>query len=168
MKSASITIKKSLVLYDINALTYKRVDGVMSDQSDKVKNAISSDTEEELDKMLLHRMMEQRDGEIRRKLAFALKGESETLTASNDINDAEPNFIYDLVVPDTFTSASLSALTQNIHRYLVDGCAYDWYRKQGVEYAVGESELEDLEAVIASSLRIGYIKKPLQPFGPAK
>ena len=51
-KPATITIYKKVVLADIDAQTFKRVDGVLSSESEQVKNALSSDSAEHLDEQL--------------------------------------------------------------------------------------------------------------------
>lgn len=168
MKTATITINKSYVLYDVDALTYKRADGVMSDQSDRLKNAISSDSEEELDRVMLYRYMDDKDANIKRKLAFCLvKGERDTLSASNAPSMDKPAYVYTLNVPDTWDAEMVAALSTRIHQYIVDGTAYDWYSRQGLEFSVSASELEDRLTKIAASLRKPFVSRPLQPFGPA-
>lgn len=169
MKTATITIYKSYLLYDIDSLTFKRVDGVMSDQTDRVRNALSSDSEEELDKVMLHRYMEARDAALRTKLAFCLVNEdSDTLEVDNNPMMEDPSFVYKISVPDRFTSETVKALSKKMHQYIVDGTAYDWYSRQGIAYAVGENELADMLRKISSSLRESFVSRPLQPFGPAK
>lgn len=169
MKTATITIYKAYVLYDIDSLTFKRVDGEMSDQTDRVRNALSSDSEEELDKVMLHRYMEGRDATLRTKLAFCLvSDEADSLEVDNNPSMDSPSFVYKLNVPDHFNAEIVKALSQKIHNYLVDGTAYDWYSRQGTAYAVGQTELDDMLKKIASSLRKSFVYRPLQPFGPAK
>lgn len=168
MKTATITINKSYVLYDVNSLTYKRVDGVMSDQSDRLKNAISSDSEEELDRIMLYRYMDDKDANLKRKLAFCLvKDEGKELAASNAPSTDKPAYEYKLNVPDTWDADMVAALSARIHQYIVDGTAYDWYSRQGLEFSVSASELEDRLTKLAASLRKPFVNRPLQPFGPA-
>ena len=71
-KPATITIYKKAVLASIDAQTFKRVDGVLSAESEQMKNALSSDSEENLDKHMLHEHMEKRDANIRMRLTFCL------------------------------------------------------------------------------------------------
>lgn len=166
-KRATITIRKQYVLADIDSLTYKRTDGVMSDQTDQFKNAVASDSEEELDKMLLHRFMEDRDAQIRARIAFCLvQDEVEELSATNDPRVSEPDFTYRINVPDHFTNDTVNALSRRIHQYLVDGSTYDWYSKQGLSYSVSSEQLDQMLTDIGVSLRKPFVKRPLQPFGP--
>lgn len=165
MKSAVITLDKSLILYDIDARTFKRVDSNLPDQPDRTQNAISSDSEEELDKKILHRYMQGRDATLRKILAFAIMGE-EVLTASNGIKDSEPSFVYNLSVPDGFRG--LDALAQKMHRFIVDGSIHDWYRMHATTSPFSEGYFEDAESSIICTLRAGYASRPLQPFGPRK
>ena len=169
-KPATITIYKKAVLADIDAQTFKRVDGVMSDQSDAVRNALSSDGEDVLDHKLLHRYMEGRDAEVRAKLAFCIIPEETDgdIVITNESLNEQPEFKFNLNVPDYFNKDTAMALMQKIHRYFVDGVAYDWYMRQGVPYSVGADDLGRMLTDIAVSLRKPFVKRPLQPFGPAK
>lgn len=166
MKTATINIYKALVLADIDAQTFKRVDGVLSAESEQVKNAVSSDSEEQLDKNILHRYMETRDAAIRNKIAFALDDDDDDLTVSNELEKDKASFDYKLQVPDTFNKQRLSALAKIIHSYLVQGSLYDWYSNQNMKGNISVDELEDMEKSLVCSLRCGFTKKPLQPFGP--
>lgn len=168
MKTASIKILKANVIKNIEALTYKRVDGVMSAQEAAVKNALATDVEEDLDRVLVSRFIEARDAELRSKLAFCIiNDDEEELSATNDILD-DDSFDFRLKVSDRFNKDRLKALTQKIHQYYVEGATYDWYSRQGIDYSVGEGDLEKQLTSIAISLRETFVKKPLQPFGPAK
>lgn len=169
MKRIHIIIKKDQVISDIDAITFKRVDGVMSDQSDAVRNALSSDEEDVLDNKLLHRYMEGRDAALRAKLAFCIIPEEEIdLVITNDPLSDNPEFAFNIHVPDYFNKDMGMALAQKIHKYFVDGVAYDWYMRQGVSYSVSAADLDKMLTDIAVSLRKPFVKRPLQPFGPAK
>ena len=169
MKRVNITIKKDRILSAIDALTYKRVDGILSDQSAQTKNALSSDSEEGLDKSLLHHFMEGRDAALRARLAYCIvPEENESLDVSNDSLSNEDAFSFVLNAPDYFNRDVTKALVQKMHRYYVDGTAYDWYMRQGIEYSVSATELEDLISDIAASFRSPFVRRPLQPFGPVK
>ena len=168
MKKIYIVIKKNQVISDIDAITFKRVDGVMSDQTDAVRNALSSDEEDVLDNKLMHRYMEGRDAALRAKLAFCLIPEEENdLVITNDPLSENPEFAFNLNVPDYFNKDAGMALVQKIHKYFVDGVAYDWYMRQGVPYSVSAADLDKMLTDIAVSLRKPFVNRPLQPFGPA-
>jgi hypothetical protein len=165
-KPATITIYKKAVLASIDAQTFKRVDGVLSAESDQMKNALSSDSEENLDKHILHEHMENRDANLRRRLTFCLVSDDEDLSVSNLLEVDKPTFIYNLTVPDTFDKQRLKSLAKKIHNYMVQGSLYDWYATQNMKGNVSATELEDLESEIVSMLRPSSVKRPLQPFGP--
>lgn len=165
-KPATITIYKKAVLASIDAQTFKRVDGVLSAESDQMKNALSSDSEENLDKHILHEHMEQRDANLRRRLTFCLVSDDEDLSVSNLLEVDKPTFIYNLIVPDTFDKQRLQSLAKKMHNYMVQGSLYDWYATQNMKGNVSATELEDLESKIVSMLRPSCVKRPLQPFGP--
>ena len=165
-KPATITIYKKAVLASIDAQTFKRVDGVLSAESDQMKNALSSDSEENLDKHILHEHMENRDANLRRRLTFCLVPDNEDLSVSNLLKVDNPTFVYNLTVPDTFDKQRLQSLAKKIHNYMVQGSLYDWYATQNMKGNVTATELEDLESKIVSMLRPSSVKRPLQPFGP--
>lgn len=165
-KPATITIYKKAVLASIDAQTFKRVDGVLSAESDQMKNALSSDSEENLDKHILHEHMEQRDANIRKRLAFCLVAEDEELSVNNLLEVEVPTFVYNLSVPDTFDKQRLQILAKKMHNYIVQGTLLDWYATQNMKGNVSAGELEDLEAEIVGMLRSSFVKRPLQPFGP--
>lgn len=167
MKKATITITKQLVLSDIDAVTFKKVDGVLSGEGVQLKNAVSSDSEEGLDRHLLQRYMEGRDGYLRGKLAFCLiPEEAESLDVSNDVEEGDA-FVFRLNVPDYFSRDIVKSLTKKIHKYFVDATLFDWYGKQGLDSGMSANDIEEQMTDIAVSLRKPFVKRPLQPFGPA-
>lgn len=166
MKPATITIYKKAVLAAIDAQTFKRVDGVLSGESEQVKNAVSSDSSESLDEHILHEHMETRDANIRKRLRFCLDKDMEDLSVSNLMDVEVPTFDYKLQVPETFDKQRLKILARKMHDYMVQGVLYDWYSTQNMKGNVSASELGDMEDEIVSMLRSSYVKRPLQPFGP--
>lgn len=166
MKTATINIYKALVLADVDAATFKRVDGVLAAESDQLKNAVSSDSEEHLDMNMLHGYMENRDAEIRESLAFALVDDDDDLSVTNELDKANASFAYKLQVPDGFNKGRLASLARLIHNYIVQGTLLSWYANQNMQANVSEEVLEDIELSIVCALRVGFTKKPLQPFGP--
>lgn len=166
MKTATINIYKALVLADVDASTFKRVDGVLAGESDQLKNAVSSDSEESLDMNMLHGYMETRDAEIRASLAFALVDEEDDLVVSNELDKDKASFEYRLQVPEGFNKTRLAGLARLIHNYIVQGTLLSWYANHNMTGNVSADTLEDLELSIVCALRVGFTKKPLQPFGP--
>jgi hypothetical protein len=144
------------------------VDGVLSAESEQMKNALSSDSEENLDKHMLHEHMEKRDADIRKRLTFCLVSDDEDLTADNLLEVDVPTFVYNLSVPDSFDKQRLQGLAKRMHNYIVQGTLHDWYATQNMKGNVTADELEDLENDIVYMLRSSYVKRPLQPFGPRK
>ena len=165
-KPATITIYKKAVLADIDAQTFKRVDGVLAGESDQVKNALSSDSTEDLDEHILHGHMETRDANIRMRLAFCLDNDGESsLSASNLLDIDTPTFTYALSVPEIYDNNRLKILARKIHNYIVQGALHDWYATQNMKGNVSAAELEDMESEIICLLRSSSVKRPLQPFG---
>lgn len=165
-KPATITIYKKAVLASIDAQTFKRVDGVLSAESEQVKNALSSDSTENLDEHILHEHMETRDANIRKRLAFCLINDEEDLSVNNLLEVDIPTFEYRLMVPGIFDRQRLKILARKMHDYMVQGVLHDWYATQNMKGNVSADELEDMENDIVCMLRSSSVKRPLQPFGP--
>ena len=165
-KSATVTIYKKAVLASIDAQTFKRVDGVLSSESEQTRNALSSDSEEDLDKHLLHEYMELRDANVRKRLTFCLEAKNEELSATNLLEIEELTFEYKLSVPDSFDKQKLQILAKKIHNYIVQGTLLDWYATQNMKGNISLDQLNDLEDGIVHMLRPSFVKRPLQPFGP--
>lgn len=165
-KTAKITIYKAAVLASIDAQTFKRVDGVLSTESDQIKNALSSDSAENLDKYILHEHMEQRDATIRKRLSYCLVVDEDTLSVNNLLDVETEKFEYNLSVPDTANKQKLQIMAKKIHNYIVQGSLFDWYATQNMKGNVSESALAALEDEIAGMLRTSFVKRPIQPFGP--
>ena len=165
-KSAVIKIYKKVVLADIDAQTFKRVDGILAGESEQVKNALSSASEEHLDEHILHGHMEVRDANIRKRLAFCLDKDEDELSVTNLLDIDVPTFEYNITVPEVFDKQRLKILAKKIHNYMVQGTLHDWYATQNMQGNVSAAELEDMESEIVCLLRSSFVKRPLQPFGP--
>lgn len=165
-KPATIIIYKKAVLADIDAQTFKRIDGILAGESEQVKNALSSDSAEQLDEHILHGHMEVRDANIRKRLIFCLEKDLEELSVTNLLEIEEPTFEYRLSVPGSFDKQRLKILARKMHNYMVYGTLHDWYATQNMKGNVSAEELEDMEAEIVGMLRASFVKRPLQPFGP--
>lgn len=106
------------------------------------------------DEAVLLRMLEDRDAQLRENIAFCLENSAaESGSLTYNVIDNEVNGF----------AASLKAL---LRRYLVDGTLLDWYTRSGVVSSITEETIEDLELRIVCLIRNGFVKKPLQPFGP--
>lgn len=166
MKPATIKLYKSLLTSEIDGLTFKRVDGVLSAETLEVKNALSTDAEEPLDASILLRMIDARSARIRRKISFSLQKETEDdLVVTNEM-DSQDFIDYKINVPDSFDKQKLKTLAQMIHNYIVQGVLVDWYANQNLKGNVTAESLEEMECEIACMLRSSFVKRPLQPFGP--
>ena len=167
--TAIIDLIKQRILDDIDAMTYKRMESTMAGQPESVQNSLSSDSHDDLDKGLLHRFMQSRDAQLRRKLAFCLvKKQSDEIRATNKLKTDEPSFKYHINVPDGFDCDAADVLADLMHRYIVDGSIFDWYAYQHMECFITAEMLKDMECEVSRQLRKSYVSRPLQPFGPQK
>ena len=168
-KARTINIKKEDVFKEIDSLTYKYAE-TSTIEAPQVKNAVSSDSHENLDGHILARHVEMRDARLRQLISFALDDSIEQFGADNTLV-LNPEYVYRLILSVSFKDSLLKALATYFHRYLVYGALYDWYAAgMGSNQAkVYEKDLADIEASITNMLHSDEIvKMPMQPFGPAR
>lgn len=167
-KERTISLSKSQVHYDIDALTYQLTESMMQASDPKARNAVASDQNDTYNKSVLTRLTDYRDATLRRKLLFCLKEEEEVESFSNDL-DTDSDYVYTIVVPASFKG--LKSLGMKMHEYLVKGGLLDWYIQSGVTVSTAAlaDQVNALESEIVCMLRVpSSVKKPLQPFGPAR
>ena len=116
------------------------------------------------DKGVQGRMLEERDVRLRGLLAFCL-GDKETEEV-RDGDKVDTNLIYDIIVENCPKAPSASSLKVLLRKYLTDAVLYDWYTKHGIAASITYEDIEALESKIVCTMRQGFTKKPLQPFGP--
>ena len=169
-KYRTVIVYKEQVFKDIDLFTHKHVDASQSLQDPRSRNAVSSDVMENVDGAVIARCVEFRYSKLRNRLQFALV-DRERHVADDHINLELPAYRFDFMLPTTFDDNNLRPLAEFIHRFLVFGALYDWYSQFGMtqQAAIYGSELDELEEEINSTLRgPSIVKRPLQPFGPAK
>lgn len=123
-----------------------------------------------IDGHLAVRHLEFRDAKLRKRLVKFIKNDTDVATANDQIV-LDATFVYDFVLPTIFKDSMLDPLKDYIHRYLVWGGLFDWYGSSlGSEQAEWyRGEIKDLEDAIVGMLSLpSIVKRPIQPFGPAK
>lgn len=167
-KLRKVDIFKNEVFKDIDLYTHKHVDA-REDMGLRSGNAVSSDVTEKVDGAVIARYVEFWDAQLRTKVQFALCDRVQEY-ATDEISIKDSMYRYWFEVPVEFDDNALRPLAEHIHRFLVWGALYDWYSQFGMQQAaVYGSELDRLEEQIKSLLRgKSIVKRPLQPFGPAK
>lgn len=167
-KPRKVVIIKQEVYLDVESHTYKYTEAAQL-QSRKQENAISADTTETLDGYSISRHVKFYESRLRKKLQ-AYMAEGNRLEA-DDTLDLDDRFVFWFNLPVEFKDSLLRSITEYIHRFLVWGALYDWYRELGLQAqaATYKSELDELEDDIKGFLMTpSTVKKPLQPFGPAE
>lgn len=167
-KSRAITIIKQEVYKDVELHTYKHTEGAQM-QSAKQENAVSADTTENLDGAVVARLVKYRDAQLRRLLAAYLAQREHR--GADDVLDLDDTFNYCLDLSEDFKDELLRSLAEYMHRFLVWGALYDWYAQMGMyqQAAVYKDELDEIEDAINDIVRTpSIVKKPMQPFGPAR
>ena len=121
------------------------------------------------DARVMGRMLEERDAKLRSFLAFCLgdKESEDVYTKEGEKNVlTDTNLVYAISVencPKTLSSSSLKVL---LRKYLVDGVLFDWYTKHNIQSSITAEDIEALQSRIVYTMRQGYTRKPMQPFGP--
>lgn len=134
------------------------------------------------DKGVQGRMLEEREAKLRGLLAFCLgEKETEDITEVKKDKDGkeehdkdgnpilvviDTNLVYDIIVENCPKAPSATSLKVLIRKYLTDSVLYDWYTKHGITASITYEDIDAQELKIVCSLRQGFTKRPLQPFGP--
>lgn len=117
------------------------------------------------DKGVMTRKLEERDVKLRGFLSFCL-GDKEREDVKDDEGNTDTCLVYDIKVESCPKTPSASSLKVLLRKYLTDSVLYDWYTKHGIEASLTYEEIEAQETKIVCTMRQGFTKKPLQPFGP--
>lgn len=125
------------------------------------------------DKGVQGRMLEERDARLRSLIAFCLgdKEEEDVIEISKDKDGKDiqtitgKNIVYE-IMDGKCSKPSPSTMKVLLRKYLTDAVLYDWYTKHGIASSITYEDIEAQESKIVCTLRQGYTKKPLQPFGP--
>lgn len=118
------------------------------------------------DKGVQGRMLEEREAKLRGLLAFCLSNKESEEVTDEDNKVVDTNLIYDIIVENCPKSPSAVSLKVLLRKYLTEAVLYDWYTKHGISASITYEDIEAQESKIVCTLRQGYTKKPLQPFGP--
>ena len=130
-KARKIKLFKEPMLQEIDAHTSKYVEA--AELNIKQGNAISSDSEENLDGSIMSRLMGYRDAKLRKSLNPFL-GEK-TVSEADNLTSNEPAYTYELKLPPDFNDARLQAITELMHRYIVWGSLSDWFAQMNLKEA---------------------------------
>lgn len=167
IKRRTITLRKSELVTDVNQLTYKYSNKAVEDSV--ARGMVESDTQDNLDGTIIARFMKYRDAKLRRFLRHALAPE-EKETAS-DVMVIDEDFVYSLDVREGFSDSMLESMAELMHKYIIWGTLSDWYMhlNEGQMAANLLSQLDEVEDELVDIFRSpSIVKRPLQPFGPAR
>ena len=159
MKTITITLKKSELLYDIDNTSYivgnSRSNGTNFEQVSNIQNS-----GEEEDRNFILRSLDTAYGEVKRNLSRYI---DETMaTANNDLMLETGDFVIALSVVDVFNEASTESLKSAAHEYIVASALSDWFSNvKPDEVAIYQNRKQNAAISLLSSL---YRKKaPLRP-----
>lgn len=162
-KIRRIIIDIPTVHNEIDQATFRRSDAAYGDQSARFRNAVSSDSTEKLDGLVVRRLTDYRDADVRRKLAWCII-RTQAVVAGN-IPQYKDAYVYEMKLPLDFNDEMLGVVATKIDEYLVKGSLKGWYDECGVDCPA--YDLDGMLEDISSTLRGSHVRMPLQPFGPA-
>lgn len=166
-KLRTITLHKSELVNDINQLTYKYSNKVV--ENSVAQGMVESDTQDNLDGTIIARFMKYRDSKLRRFLRHVLAPEE--VTEATDRMNIDEDYIYNLEVRMGFMDSVLESLAELMHKYIIWGVLADWYMHLGEGAQANNmlSQIDEIENELVDIVRSpSIVKKPLQPFGPAR
>lgn len=148
-KLRKITIHKNLIFREIDRLSFRLADTAAEDV---LKDKISTDTEDALDGSILNSLLEQREATIRQKLSFALQDEE--ITELDNSNTMNGDFVYNVVLPESFPDKQLPMMAKSLNDYLVKGTLLDWYTSIGTSFGANLiAEVTQLESRVVDIIR---------------
>lgn len=124
-KERTVTIVKQNLYDDIDAESYKFMEGNSEAPSQK-SNAASSDTAERLDGHIIARLVENGDANLRKRLMRYLKNSS-VVSSATDNMVLDSSLVYTFILSTEFNDSMMETLKNLIHRYLVWSALYEWY-----------------------------------------
>ncbi len=159
MKTITITLKKSEILYDIENATYlvgeSRREGANFEQVSNIQNSGEGG-----DRNLVLRSIETAFGEVKRNLSRYI---DETKNAANNaLMDATGDLVLSLSVVDLFNEASTESLKSATHDYIVNASLRDWFLTVKPE----EAKVYDEKRVAANVNMLSALYRKTAPKRP--
>ena len=159
-----VRINKRELHNDFDAWNSKQASGPVLAQADThVKDAIDSDSTETEDGLLVERIFDNVDADLRIELQSVLA--PDTATEATNIQDYTEEYVYNFMLPVGWTG-SLGVVATKIHEFLLKNALVQWGEPHGlnqglvVRAAKLRNDLQNL--LLPYSVRVD-----MQPFGPA-
>ena len=155
-KTKKIVLHVDNILREIDQLSYKLGETVL--EGTPSKDAVSTDSDDTLDGDILRNLLDARDAQIRKRLAFCL-----TECDVEEIHDCDCErhvLVYEVSVPEDARAISMRAALTAMHDYMVKGTLMDWYNRIGTAYgATLAVEVQQLESRIIDTFRLLSIQR---------
>lgn len=161
-----IRLNKSDLHNDFDAWNAKLAGGpAMSGVDVYAKDGVESDATESEDGLVISRLFDYRDAELRDELQSVLVPDMGVEAC--DFADSAPEYVYDFML-DARWHGQLHSVATKMHEYLVKGALVDWYSSLGIGYGAElKPRLKELLNDITNSLLPFSDTIHMQPFGPA-
>lgn len=157
MANKKITLNKAAIFQAVDASTFKRIDAQVGDlngASDQTLNAVSSASDENLDKTIIQSYCNWRDARVRSRLRFCLQSTKTSTGYDDSAADNSTKYEYNLGVNTDFNDDDVRSLGIKLHEYIVRGAIYDWYRYMNLQPVDTEQGLQVLEDTIVFDCRV--------------
>ena len=150
MKDLTITIPKSEVYFDVDAVTHvfaKATEGAGLQRAD----AVEADTGDDFSKSIVTRFADHRATELIDRLGQFIKATAGTssVTASGVLSSDE-NYSFTFNVENAFIDELKDALADSMESYIANGTIADWYK------AAGDAHWQAYEQMLAVDLSSAF------------
>lgn len=152
MKTRTITLHKSEIFFDIDAVTHifsRASEGNGLQRAD----ALEADTLDPTNKAMVTRFADRHVAELKEKLSRFLTTETKTATAP--VITTATSYAFSLYVEDAFQDEALDPLGFAMEQYIAEGCIADWYRAAGDPQAASYQQYQGVSLQTA----LGYLVK---------
>jgi hypothetical protein len=123
-KTVNITIYKSELIFDVRNRTHLTGESRKSgDNYEQVANMKVSADDEHMAQIL--RSIATATAIIQTKMAEYII--STTGTSTNELIDADTDIAFELSMPSNYNMATIDAITQGIHQYIVNTAVAEWF-----------------------------------------
>lgn len=128
MKVRTITIPKSEILFDVDAVTHVFTRTTESANLRRA-DALESDTGDDLNHDIIVRFADRRVAELEERLSHFLATTTAT-SHSVEISEAT-SYEFSFYVEDGFEDTQLKPLAEDLESYIAKGVTSDWYMANG-------------------------------------
>ena len=150
MKTRTVTIYLSDILFDVNAATH--LFASVNDAKDFRRfDALESDAEDATNLAMIIRFANGREAELKRLMSRFLSSASTTASSDSQMSLSTASYSFSFHVEDGFQDELMAPLASEIESFIANGVLSDWYSEAGESLAASyEKKLPPIYAGIIS------------------